>query len=159
MSHSLFADRRGRGTMNQNTVAALVQADVPVILGREPGMGKTQWVLSLAKALGMPCHVEVLSQADPTDLGGWPREEGGIIKRKPLAWLGAFGGAPGMLFLDEITLGPRSCLASALRLINERCAGDVTLHPGTRIVLAANPAEFTGVDLLPPTANRMAHDG
>lgn len=143
--------------MNIQTFALLVQADIPAMLWSDPGVGKTKFVESLARALGLPLHTEILSQADPTDLGGWPREEGNVIRRKPLAWLQGLCDRPGILFLDETTLAPRSCLAASLRLINERAAGEVTLHADTRIILASNPAEFTGVDLLPQTANRMAH--
>jgi hypothetical protein len=145
--------------MNHNVLAALVQADIPVNLSSSPGAGKTAYTSALAKAIGFESnfHAVILSQADPTDIGGWPRDNGEYIVRKPLDWLHRLHQAPGMLFLDEITLAPRACLAGALQLINERQAGGTLLHPDSRIITACNPEEFTGVTMLPQLANRLAH--
>ena len=145
--------------MNHNILAAMVQADIPVNLSSSPGAGKTAYTSALAKAIGFEqnFHAVILSQADPTDIGGWPRDNGKYIVRKPLDWLHQLHKQAGMLFLDEITLAPRACLAGALQLINERQAGGTLLHPGSRIITACNPEEFTGVTMLPQLANRLAH--
>ena len=143
--------------MNQRVLGYMVQADVPVLVWDDPGTGKSAYFMAMARALDMRCHVEILSQADPADMGGFPREKDGVIQRMPLSWLADAMAKPMILFLDEITLAPRASLASALRLVNERQTCSGPLHPGTRIVAAANPAAYTGVDLLPQTANRFAH--
>jgi hypothetical protein len=143
--------------MNSKVVGFMIQADIPLLVWDDPGVGKTAYFLAIGKSLGMYTHTETLSQGDPADIGGFPRECDGVISRLPLQWLARAMAEPVFLFLDEITLAPRANLASALRMINERETGSGKLHAGTRIVAAANPASFTGVDLLPQTANRFAH--
>lgn len=143
--------------MNSRVLGYMIQADIPVLAWDDPGTGRSAYFPAVAKALGMKCHVEILSQADPADIGGFPREKDGVIQRLPLAWLAEAMSEPIIIFLDEITLAPRASLASALRMVNERETGSGRLHVGTRIIAAANPAAYTGVDLLPQVANRFAH--
>ena len=146
--------------MNHNILAAMVQADIAVNLSGDPGGGKTMYAGALARALeyGSNFHSIILSQADPTDIGGWPRDNNGVcIVRKPLDWVWQLHLAPGFLFLDEITLAPRSNLAGALTVINERRAGDTFFHKDTRVMTACNPEEFTGMAMPAQLANRLAH--
>jgi len=142
--------------MEQRQATTLIQADIPVHFWGPSGCGKTEWEAGIAKALEMSNHVEILSQCDPTDFG-IPRERDGKIIRMPLQWIVEACEKPTMIFLDEFSLAPRSVLAATLTFIQSRRIADRTLHAGTRIVLASNGPEFTGVDLLPQQANRMAH--
>lgn len=148
--------------MNTRQLAALVQADIPVQLWDDPGTGKTKFTAALARALaqatGIPyqMHTEILSQCDPTDFG-IPREQDGKMVRLPLDWIVKAVAHPTILFFDEFSLAPRTVLAATLTLIQDRRIADRQLHKDTRIILASNPAEFTGMELLPQQSNRMAH--
>lgn len=142
--------------MNLRQIAALVQADVPVNLWGPPGGGKTKLTAALFRALGLKQHVEILSQCDPTDFGV-PREQDGRIIRMPLDWIVKASQEPWGIFLDEFPLAPRSVLAATLTFVQDREIAGCKLHADTRIILASNGTEFTGVDLLPQQANRMAH--
>lgn len=142
--------------MEQRQATTLIQADIPVHFWGAPGCGKTEWQQGIARALGMVSHVEILSQCDPTDFG-IPREKDGKIVRMPLQWIVEACERPTIIFLDEFSLAPRSVLAATLTFVQSRRIADRTLHPGTRIMLASNGPEFTGTDLLPQQANRMAH--
>ena len=164
--------------MNINIFGLMIQADIPIYVVSEPGDGKTEFSRAVGRALGFKSyrelnlnpknkdeqvrqlfHTEILSAADPTDIGGVLREDEDkrYVARRPLKWLYDACMVPTLVFLDELPLAPRANLAPALRMINEREAGDNILHPGTRFLAAGNPEEFTGVGLTPQLANRFAH--
>lgn len=134
-------------------------AGVPVGTFGSPGVGKTSLVAALGAQLGLPVHVLLASQADPTDLGGipWVDRRTRTVERLPVGAIRKVCDGPGLLFLDEITLAPPAVLATVLRGVHEGVWGDSRLHPRSRVVLAANPpGEVPAAsDLPPPLVNRV----
>jgi hypothetical protein len=122
-------------------VRAAVAADAPIALVGPPGIGKSAIIGDLAKELGLPCEVLILSQCEPVDVGGYPvvKDEG--LERLPMAAIKKACEGPVVLFLDELSCAPPAVQGAALRLVYERVAGDVRLHPGTRILVAMNAPE------------------
>ena len=114
-----------------------LDADIPMLLIGSPGVGKSALVEEVAAARKLPARVLLGSTVDPTDIGGLPVPRRDGVDRLPLRLIRDCADAPGVLFLDELSCAPPSVQAALLRLILERCAGDVRLHVGSRVVAAA----------------------
>ncbi len=141
-----------------------ILANQPINLIGPPGIGKSAIVAIVAAELKLPFEPLILSLCDPTDIGGFPVSTGGnaenklgSINRLPLGCIKRATQEPVLLFLDELTCASPAVQGAALRLVYERWAGDVKLHPGTRIVAAANPPEQAsgGWELSLPLLGRM----
>ena len=141
-------------------IAVAMLANQTVLLIGDPGVGKSAIMYQAAKDLNMPLHVLLGSTLDPTDIGGLPMRspDGSHVIRIPLQEIQECAEKPGVLFLDEISAAPGPVQAAMLRLILERKAGSVTLHPDTRVVAACNPPEQApaGFELSAPLMGRMA---
>mgnify|MGYP003385347307 CR=1 FL=1 len=135
-------------------------ANQTVLLIGDPGVGKSAIMYEAAKELEMDLYVLLGSTLDPTDVGGLPMRspDGTHVIRIPLEEIQKCAEKPGVLFLDEISAAPGPVQAAMLRLILERKAGSVTLHPETRVVAACNPPEQApaGFELSAPLMGRMA---
>lgn len=151
-------------TVNFKTGADLIQiamlANQTVLLIGDPGVGKSAIMYQAAKAIDMELFVLLGSTLDPTDIGGLPMRsnDGTHVIRIPLEEIQKCSEKPGVLFLDEISAAPGPVQAALLRLILERKAGSVTLHPETRVVAACNPPEQApaGFELSAPLMGRMS---
>jgi hypothetical protein len=145
------------------TIESLVQANVPVVLWGPPGTGKTARVHQMAERLGLTVETVILSQREPADVAGMPLppapgERG--IRWEPPGWAVRLAAAGrGILFFDELSCAAPAVQAAALRIIQERCVGELSLPAEVRVVAAANPPDQAagGWDLEAPTANRLAH--
>jgi energy-coupling factor transporter ATP-binding protein EcfA2 len=102
-----------------------------------------------------------LSECEPTDFLGVPRDIDHFIVYKPLRWVQVFShkSSAGLIFLDEITNVRREdVLAQAYKLVLDRRAGFRKFSDGVRVVAAGNHPEHSSIaNLLPaPLANRFA---
>jgi hypothetical protein len=102
-----------------------------------------------------------LSECEPTDFLGVPRDIDHFIVYKPLRWVRVFSyeQSAGLIFLDEITNVRREdVLAQAYKLVLDRRAGLRKFSDGVRVVAAGNHPEHSSIaNLLPaPLANRFA---
>lgn len=137
-------------------------ANQTVLLLGDPGVGKSAICSKVATEIGYGDNFHTLlgSTLDPTDIGGLPMrsEDGKRVLRVPLDEIYQCSVKPGVLFLDEISAAPGPVQAAMLRLILERVAGNVFLHPETRIVAACNPPEQApaGFELSAPLMGRMS---
>lgn len=135
-------------------------ANQTVLLIGDPGVGKSAIMYHAAAEMELPLFVLLGSTLDPTDIGGLPVRSADAthVVRIPLEEIQRCADAPGLLFLDEISAAPGPVQAAMLRLILERKAGSVTLHPQTRVVAACNPPEQApaGFELSAPLMGRMS---
>ncbi len=151
-------------TVNFTTGADMLRvalfANQTVLLIGDPGVGKSAICYKASEEMGLPLFVLLGSTLDPTDIGGLPMRapEGNRVLRLPLDEIYQCSERPGILFLDEISAAPGPVQAAMLRLILERKAGSITLHPETRVVAACNPPEQApaGFELSAPLMGRMA---
>jgi hypothetical protein len=102
-----------------------------------------------------------LTETEPTDFLGVPRDIDHFIVYKPLRWVQVFShpSATGIVFLDEITNVRREdVLAQAYKLVLDRRAGFKSFSPGVRVIAAGNHPETSAVaNLLPaPLTNRFS---
>jgi hypothetical protein len=136
-----------------------IQANVPVILEGFPGTGKTSFFNQLAKALQKePCETVILSIRDPAEVAGWPQITPRGVELVPPAWAKRIQKAgDGIVFFDELNTAPMACQAAALRIVQERVVGEMTLPAKCAVVAAINPPECSagGEPLAPPLANRF----
>jgi hypothetical protein len=119
---------------------AVATNTTPLVMG-SPGIGKTSIIAEELARRGLPVKVLIVSQCDPTDLGGLPAldRERQRVTRHALGVIREACEQPCGLFLDEITLAPAAVQAAVLRGVLEGVWGDAKVHPGTRIILAGNP--------------------
>jgi hypothetical protein len=147
-------------TTCRDMIAVAMLANQTVLLIGDPGVGKSAIMQLAADDLNLPLHILLGSTLDPTDIGGLPMRspDGTHIIRIPLEEIQLCADKPGVLFLDEISAAPGPVQAAMLRLILERKAGTVSLHPETRVVAACNPPEQApaGFELSAPLVGRMA---
>ena len=142
----------------QALVTAAIKARTPIYVEGPPGVGKTAMASAIARELGRPLDVLILSQCDPTDVGGFPVvQPSGVVARYPLGAIKRACDRASVLFLDEATCAPPAVQATALRGVNEREFGDCQLHPDTAIILAGNPVDQAagGAELSLPMLNRI----
>lgn len=148
--------------MNQADLLAIaMEADVPIILWGDPGSGKSEMTYQIAEYQGRLTHVELMSQADPTDFGVpfVSDEHQALIKLRPM-WVKQLQEAEkGCLFADEYNCAPRASQVAGHRMVREKIVGDAYLGAHVSIVLACNPPEMaTSVgEIGPALANRLMH--
>lgn len=152
------------------------KAKVTLAMKSQPGIGKTALIEQLAWAKGYGIWKIVSSTMDPTDVMGLPfRVErydayDGTktvdMEFSSIGWGSRLnreaeekGGA--ILFIDELTTGPKSVQNALLTLMESRhFANGQKLHDNIVIITAMNPqgSGVTGVTSISPAlANRMAH--
>lgn len=137
-------------------------ADLPIVWWGPPGIGKSRMLEALVAEMfpGLPLVTLIASLYDPAEFVGLPVVEDGVTLRAVPAWLGVLEEAGGgVIFLDEVSNTSRMGQAGLMRLTLDRVLGDTPLPAGTRIVLAANPADCAadGYELAAPLANRLLH--
>ncbi|MEM2233745.1 MAG: AAA family ATPase [Nitrososphaerota archaeon] len=101
-----------------------------------------------------------LSECEPTDFLGVPRDVDHYIVYKPLRWVHVFSlqKVAGTFFLDELTNVRREdILAQAYKLVLDRRAGYKKFSQNVRVIAAGNDPESSAiVNLLPaPLTNRF----
>jgi hypothetical protein len=141
------------------TVAACVRAKrVPLVLG-PPGVAKTAAARALAPVIGQtlgladyPAEICVLSNYDAVDVGGLPMVVNEEAERRIFGALKRAAESPRLLVLDEFFATAQSVQGPAMRLVLEAVAGEVPLHPETRIICIANPPEQSPAGISPACA-------
>lgn len=147
-------------TVRRDALAVAVQAGEPLLVWGPPGVGKTATVEAVAGALARPCVTVIGSLREASDFAGLPVRHGDGVRFAPPTWAERAAADPRtVLFLDELTSAPPGVQAAMLRLVLDRCIGDLHLPDGVAVVAAANPPEVAadGFDLAPPLANRFCH--
>jgi hypothetical protein len=130
----------------------------PAILWGAPGVGKSAIPAAWAAAQGLAYSFLSLATSAPEDIGGVPTRDEGRLVRLNLGALRTACEVPTLLHIDEITCATPAGLGAVLSLIQDRRAGDATLHPDTLILLSGNPPSTTSGTTPPPAAlaNRCA---
>lgn len=147
-------------------ITSFINANVPVNLIGSPGVGKSDVIKQVGKALNLKVIDFRLSTADPTDLSGLPFiNEGRSVflpnEAFPISTDTVPDGFNGwLLFLDEISNAPMAVQAAAYKLILDREVGLHKLHDKVKIVSAGNKiddgAAVTG-EMSTALKSRMAH--
>jgi len=99
-----------------------------------------------------------LTEVEPADLIGIPRDVNGHVEYKPLGWAVCLNKNPGILFLDEITNVQRLDVQSTMyKLLLERRVGYIPLHKDVLVIAAGNrPEDASIANALPaPAINRV----
>lgn len=151
----------------------------PVFIWGPPGVGKSDTVAQVAKAMGRDLSDVRLSLLDPVDLKGFPVPD---MANRQMTWLPADFLPPmevkktvgkgktaaetlvpndteGVLFLDELTSAPPAVQGAAYQLILNRKIGNYTLPIGWDIVAAGNREGDRSIVHRMPAAlrNRFIH--
>ena len=126
-------------------VNVLYAGKVPFLKG-SPGIGKSDIIKQVAEELNLKVIDFRLSQADPTDLQGFPGVQDGRATFLPAALFPIEGdtvpqGYNGwLLFLDEMNSAPLSVQAAAYKLCLDRQVGQNNLHKNVAVIGAGNLA-------------------
>lgn len=145
-------------TVIRDIVAVNLQADLPTIIWSDPGQGKTSFAGQLSRILHKELVVVIGSLREPQDFLGIPvLGEGFLVDMAPPRLADVLSRDNTLLLIDELTTCNQQIQAALLRIINERCMGEIKLR--CRILCAANPPgeAVGGMDLYRAMANRMIH--
>ncbi|MFP3138336.1 MAG: AAA family ATPase [Nitrososphaeria archaeon] len=157
------------------------RARPPILLLGPPGVGKSTVVRAAGEEIarrhnhkfiditsGAPDDVPEgaflfldlrLTNLEPSDLTGLPRERDGFVKFIPVYQLYLFSLHPGVIFLDELTWVQRDDMMSVIpQIILDHRVGSVAFRHDVLIVAAGNRTEDTPLAraLPAPTLNRLA---
>ncbi len=148
--------------MKASAVAAalnlLVSARQPVFIWGGPGIGKSDVVRQLAKAMGVPLKDIRALLLDPVDLRGLPfLGADHTAKWATPDFLPKDG--EGILFLDELNAASAMVQAGCYQLVLDRRLGEYTLPEGWSIIAAGNRETDRAVTTRMPTPlrNRFTH--
>ena len=137
---------------------------VPFIKG-SPGIGKSDIIRQVAEELNLKVIDFRLSQADPTDLQGFP----GVVEGRSTFYPGEMFPIEGdeipagyngwLLFLDEMNSAPLSVQAAAYKLCLDKQIGQYSLHKNVAIVGAGNKSTDKAITQRIGTAmqSRLVH--
>ena len=94
-----------------------------------------------------------LTEVEPSDLMGIPREKNGTMFYIPPSWAKVLSKARGILFLDELTQVQRDDIfAVAHKILLDRTAGFTRFHPDVMVVAAGNTPEDSPIARQLPTS-------
>ena len=99
-----------------------------------------------------------LTEVEPSDLIGIPRDLDGAVAYKPLLWARVLNKCAGILFLDELTNVQRpDVLSISYKLLLDRKAGFVPFHKDVLVIAAGNTPEHSAIanQLPAPSINRV----
>jgi len=145
-------------------VNVLYAGKVPFIKG-SPGIGKSDIIRQVAEELNLKVIDFRLSQADPTDLQGFP----GVVDGRSTFYPGEMFPIEGdeipagyngwLLFLDEMNSAPLSVQAAAYKLCLDKQIGQYSLHKNVAIVGAGNKSTDKAITQRIGTAmqSRLVH--
>ena len=148
--------------MNQTTVTTLalaMQAQQPVLMVGDPGIGKTSMGYAVSRALERKFRVIPAHVYSQEDIGGFPAPDfdRGFVRMLPNEAL--FSGLTDdeVIFWDEINQADEHKQGALMRVILENRAGVHSFPPGVSHIAAMNPPEHSagGTDIAPPLANRF----
>lgn len=153
----------------REAISIAVQADVPLLVWGEPGVGKSAYFRSLGETLyGIFRDIRPATE-EPAEITGFrlpgDREEvGGRSYRStetaPPAWaIDLAREGKGLLLIEELSCAAPAVQAAMLGVVLDRKIGDFYLPEGVRRVAIANPPDSAagGFDLEAPLANRFLH--
>lgn len=143
-------------------ISIALQANVPIMLWGEPGIGKSSIVRYIADKLGWPCYTIIASIHDPTDFSGLPyidKDKNMTCHALPHYLIELNNQENAILFLDEVNCAPLSVQAALFRLVLEKAIDNYKLHDGVRIIAASNPTEYNeaSYEFSTPLINRFVH--
>jgi MoxR-like ATPase len=125
----------------------LMASGTAALIWGPPGIGKSAMAAQIARDTGRTLITLIGSNCEPSDMGGLPIvdavvDDGGAtthtLRRIPLDEIASCTGPNHILFCDELTGVTPAVRQPMLRLILEKVAGSIHLHPDTWIMAAAN---------------------
>lgn len=144
----------------ERAVVVCLQADLPVALWGDYGIGKSAVVEGIAKAAQFELVESMLSTMERSDFG-LPYPEDGKVKYLVPQWLPFeenVGDSRVLWFLDEYDRAPLEVQNATLQLILARRLNGHKLGANVRIVLAGNAGTDLGTTPLSGAAvNRVVH--
>lgn len=125
-------------------IARAISAKKVVLLRGDPGLGKSQIIHQVAEKHNLKMIDIRLAQCDPTDLQGFPTQNGVHMDYLPPVMIPLESdpipeGYDGwLLFLDEYVTAPPSVQAASYKVILDRKIGQYNIHPRVAMVAAGN---------------------
>lgn len=144
--------------MDVNTFFKTVKYIVPTAETRAPsfwitgahGIGKSSIVKKLARQINLPLIDRRLGQMTEGDMIGLPKVDGEVTRFLPVDFIKQASDKACLLFFDEANRATREVLQSLFQISLDYELNGVKLHPGTRIIIAANEGSQYGVTRIDP---------
>ena len=142
----------------ESSLKILIQSKQPAFLWGPPGVGKSQIVHQVARAVELACTDVRAVLLDPVDLRGLPHINGDNRAHWATPDFLPQGGN-GVLFLDELNAAPPLVQAACYQLVLDRKIGEYTLPDGWAVIAAGNRESDRAVTHRMPSAlaNRFVH--
>ncbi|NBR26382.1 MAG: hypothetical protein EBU08_21890, partial [Micrococcales bacterium] len=147
----------------KRTAAAIKHAfksQRPVMLWGPPGIGKSEVVAGLGKALNRPVIDVRLALWDPTDLKGIPfyNPDSNSMEWAPPTELPQDPDSNAILFFDELNRASKDVLQAVFEICLDRRLDGEKLPDGWRVVAAVNSdSDYDVVELDPALHDRWFH--
>jgi hypothetical protein len=125
-------------------LSIVIQSRLVPILRGSPGVGKSQLAYKLAEKFNLKLIDVRLSQADPTDLSGFPSimgKKAGYIPMETFPIEGdpiPEGYSGWLIFFDEFTSAFPAVMAASYKIILDRMIGTHKLHNNVAMMCAGN---------------------
>lgn len=148
-----------RPSLARKAIEACIEANQPVFVWGEPGIGKSSVIRQIAKSKSRNLIDLRLSLLEPPDLRGFPFINEGQMQFATPSFFPTDPDDDSIIFLDEVNLADPSVLAAAYQLVLERGIGEYKLPPNVAIVAAGN-RETDGCNvqtMSPALSNRFVH--
>ena len=148
--------------MNRTTIDAValaLQAQQPVLLVGDPGIGKTSVMYAIGRSLERQVRVIPAHVYSQEDIGGFPAPDfdRGFVRMLPNEALFSGLTEDEILFWDEINQADDHKQGALMRVILENRAGVHAFPDRVSHAAAMNPTDRSagGTDIQPPLANRF----
>lgn len=146
-----------------NAVMPLLPVETSVLLRAPHGVGKSQVVRQIAKAIALKEHIDDfelidrrLSQMGEGDMIGLPSTDGEVTRFNPPEWYKRACDKACVLFLDELNRATPEVMQAAFQIVLDRELNGWKLHPQTRVFAAVNSsAQYTVNEIDPALLDRF----
>lgn len=144
-------------------IAPMLPAETSILLRGPHGIGKSQVVRQVAKAIAKAEDIKDfividrrLSQMSEGDMIGLPSTDGEVTRFNPPDWYKQACKVPCVLFLDELNRATPEVMQAAFQIVLDRELNGWRLHPQTRVFSAINnSAAYTVNEVDPALLDRF----
>lgn len=147
-----------KASLIRKSLEVCIEAKRPVFVWGPPGVGKSQTIHQVGKALNLTVADIRAVLLDPVDLRGLPHVNGDNRAHWCIPEFLPREGS-GILFLDELNAAPPLVQAACYQLVLDRKLGEYELPPNWVVIAAGNRESDKAVTHRMPSAlaNRFVH--
>ena len=142
-----------------NKIHVVTEAGLPLMIYGDPGIGKTYVVYDYGRHFNLPTKCIIASLYESESFIGVPYVSNEQVKYSdPELFVDFKNKNKGILFFDEINTCSKRIQNILLRIILEKVAGNLKLHPNIKVIAAGNYTNVEGnIQMNLALANRFVN--